>query len=110
MPDQEYAPGTVVKIGGAAEITQVGGGDRAIGVISTNPAYMMNKDLEGGIYVALKGRVPCRVLGAVSKGDDMTSGPNGTAVRDQFGDKIVFGVALEDSDDEGEKIIEVLVL
>jgi len=110
LPDQEYAPGTVVTIGGDAEITQASGGDRAIGVISTNPAYMMNKDLEGGVYVALKGRVPCRVLGPVSKGDDMCPGPNGVAVSDRFGDKKVFGVALESSDDEGEKIIEVLVL
>jgi hypothetical protein len=112
LPDADYEAGTVVMIGGEKEVTACHNGSRAIGVVSTNPAYMMNKDLEGGIYIALKGRVPCKVMGAVTKGNDLVSYKNGTA-RVAGGDDDIgktFAVALESNDNEGEKIIEVLVL
>ena len=68
--DAEYAPGTVVVFGGAAEITQsTDYMDRKVaGVISTNPAHLMNSAAEG-LPVALTGRVPCRVTGKINKGD-----------------------------------------
>ena len=66
LADNEYEPGTVVAVGGEAEVRATVFGDRAIGVVSTAPAYMMNSELEGGTYVALKGRVPCKVVGSVS--------------------------------------------
>jgi hypothetical protein len=109
LPDTDYAPGTVVAIGGEKEITQSMAGDRAIGVVSTNPAFMMNKDLEGGVYVALKGRVPCKVIGAVKKGDRLTAGDNGCAVV-TADCKDVFAVAIESNENLEVKTIEVLVL
>lgn len=111
LPDSEYEPGTVVKVGGDAEITMAGFGDNAIGVISTNPAYMMNKDLEGGVYVALKGRVPVRVLGAVSKGDSLMAAGNGCAQTDDgsAGTRL-FAIALEDNDSPDVKLVECVVL
>jgi hypothetical protein len=109
LPDTDYAPGTVVAIGGEKEITQSMAGDRAIGVVSTNPAFMMNKDLEGGVYVALKGRVPCKVVGAVKKGDRLTAGDNGCAVV-TADCKDVFAVAIESNENLEVKTIEVLVL
>jgi len=104
--DQIYAPGTVVVVGGTAEVTASSEGKRAIGVISTAPAFLMNKDADGQA-VALKGRVPCRVVGAVAKGDELVSADNGCA---KAGNSKVFGVALETSTDTVERVIEIVVL
>jgi len=72
--DSDYASGTVLVFGGEAEVTQSHSSHdtRIAGVVSTNPAYLMN-GAESGIAVALQGRVPCRVLGPVSKGDRVVS-------------------------------------
>jgi hypothetical protein len=109
LADQEYEVGTVVVVGGEAEVTASIAGQRAIGVVSANPAFMMNKDLEGGTYIALKGRVPVKVNGAVKKGDRLTAGDTGCAVVTKEC-KDVFAVALESSDDVGVKLIEAVVL
>jgi hypothetical protein len=109
LADQEYEVGTVVVVGGEAEVTASIAGQRAIGVVSANPAFMMNKDLEGGTYIALKGRVPVKVSGAVKKGDRLTAGDNGCAVVTNEC-KDVFAIALESSDDAGIKLIEAVVL
>ena len=110
MPDTEYTVGTVVMIGGEKEITACTWGKRAIGVISENPAFMMNKDLEGGVYVALKGRVPVKVIGRIKKGDDLIATNDGCAMMAVPHAGGVFAVALESSDDEGVKVVEALVL
>ena len=109
LADQEYETGTVVAVGGDAEVTACTAGSRAIGVVSANPAYMMNSELEGGIYIALKGRVPVKVIGSVKKGDRLTAGNNGCAVAVNEC-KDVFAVALQSSNDDGVKVIEALVL
>ena len=70
VPDRLYEPGTVVVIGGDKEITETNRDHdaRVAGVISTNPAYLMNSESPGQA-VALMGRVPCMVIGPVGKGD-----------------------------------------
>jgi hypothetical protein len=110
LPDAEYDVGTVMMIGGEKEVTASSWGKRAIGVISENPAFMMNKDLEGGVYVALKGRVPVKVIGRIKKGDDLIAANNGCAMMAVPHANGVFAVALESSDDEGVKVIEALVI
>jgi hypothetical protein len=110
LADQEYETGTVVVIGGDAEVTACSAGQRAIGVVSANPAYMMNSELEGGTYIALKGRVPIKVTGAVKKGDSLIAGENGTAISWLSDSNAVFAVALESNNDAGVKVIEALVL
>ena len=110
LADKEYQPGTVVMIGGEAEVTASTWGKRAIGVVSTNPAFMMNKDLEGGTYIALKGRVPVKVTGRIKKGQDLIAADNGCAMMAVPHASGVFAVALESSDDEGIKTIEALIL
>jgi len=107
LPDADYEPGTVVVVGGEKEITASSWGQRAIGVISTNPAYMMNKDLEGGVYVALKGRVPVKISGRVKKGDRLIAGNNGLAVAAVPHANDVFGIALADSETD---IVEAVIL
>jgi hypothetical protein len=109
LADQEYEVGTVVVVGGAAEVTASSYGELAIGVVSANPAFMMNKDLEGGTYIALKGRVPVKVNGEVKKGDRLVAGDWGCA--QVAADRLdVFAIALESSDDAGVKLIEAVVL
>jgi len=107
--DKEYEPGTVVSVcqheGHDVEACKMG--DRALGVVSTNPAFMMNKDADGQ-YIALKGRVPCKVGGAVRKGQRLVAGGNGYAVVGTG--ENVFGIALESSNEEGVKLVEVAVL
>lgn len=111
LPDAEYTVGTVMKVGGDKEVTAAGFGDLAIGVISEKPAFMMNKDLVGGVYVALKGRVPVKVLGPVSKGDQMMPTGNGYARKIVDADTPrVFAVALEDNDGADVKLVECLIL
>jgi hypothetical protein len=83
LADTDYAPGTVLSFGGAAEVT-VSAQDhdpRIAGIVSTNPAYQMNSGLTGNhvVTVALAGRVPCLVQGQVSAGDMMVSAGNGRA-------------------------------
>lgn len=108
LTDEDYEAGTVVAVGGTAEVTACSKGSHVIGVVSTNPAYMMNKDLEGGTYIALKGRVPVKVGGKVQKGDTLVAGQNGYAIPGSEGH--IFGVALESNDDESVKLIESVVL
>jgi hypothetical protein len=71
---------------------------------------MMNKDLEGGTYIALKGRVPCKVYGDVKKGDRLVSGPGGTAMSAHGNFANAFAVALESNGGIDGKLIEALVL
>lgn len=110
LPDADYEVGTVMIIGGEKEVTASKWGKRAIGVVSGNPAYLMNKDLEGGVAVALKGRVPVKVVGSVKKGDELIASDNGCAVVAVPHSSGVFAVALESSDDTGVKLVEALVL
>lgn len=110
LPDTEYEVGTVVVVGGDKEITESTYGQRAIGAISENPAYMMNAELEGGIYVALKGRVPVKVSGPINKGDRLVASYNGTAAQASVVDHNVFAIALESSSLHDVKLVECLIL
>ena len=109
--DDNYAVGTVVMVGGNREVTASSFGKRAIGVVSENPAYLMNSAGKGQ-PIALKGRVKVRVNGHISKGDELIADNNGTARRvdANFKDK-VFAIALEDNADTNtENLIECIVL
>lgn len=120
LADDEYETGTVVTVGGEAEVTACQLGDRAFGAVSANPAFKMNDGLEGGTYIALKGRVPIKVIGTVRKGDKLIAAGGGCAgvagallkfspVRaDSFPD--TFAIALGNSDDEGVKLVEAIIL
>jgi len=108
IADDEYSVGTVLKVGGQAEVTACTPNSRALGVVSDNPAFMMNSELKNGIYVALKGRVPVKVGGRVKKGDTLVAGQNGYA---EVGHShLVFAIALEDNESESIQIIEAVVL
>jgi len=107
LADQEYEPGTVVCIGGVYEITSCGPFNTPAGVISTDPALLMNSELNAGLPVALLGRVPVRVFGPVTKGQKVYADLHGRACRSSEGELI--GIALEDNADEGEKLVECML-
>ena len=110
--DAEYEPGTVVVFGGSKEITQSTTfmDRRVAGVISTNPAYLMNSGADG-LPVALQGRVPCKVIGKIEKGDMLVSSaiPGVAAVTYSPQIGTVIGKALENYDSQEVGIIEVVV-
>jgi hypothetical protein len=110
--DAAIEPGTVVHFGGEQEVSVCDADmcSAVAGVVSTNPAYLMNSEItaEHVVAVAFTGRVPCKVTGTVRKGDLMVSAGNGRA-RAEANPRIgsVIGKALENS--EGEAVIEVVV-
>ena len=111
--DVDYEPGTVLIFDGSAEVTQstTANDRRVAGVVSTNPAHLMNDGLVGGIAVALTGRVPCRVVGMIKKGDlIVTSDILGVAMANndpKMG--TVIGKALGDYNSTEVGVIEVVV-
>ena len=109
LADKEYATGTVVSVGGSAEITASNKGDLAIGVISEHPAFRMNQTLVGGVYVALKGRVPVKVTGPITKGQRLSATDNGYAEL-AVDNTLVFAVALETNLTDLNKIVECVIL
>lgn len=110
LTDDEYDAGTVMSVGGLMEVTASSEGDKAIGVISKSPAFMMNSHLSGGQFVALKGRVPVKVTGTVAKGDRLIAAADGTAKTVSESNADVFAIALEGSDVTEVKLIEAVVL
>ncbi len=119
VADAAYEPGTVLEFGGDQEVTLNTQAltHRVAGVVSTNPAYLMNSECaaEHVAAIALQGRVPCRVTGTVRKGDLLVAAGNGAARAWDFrtnGDNpptgSVIGKALENNN-QAEAIIEVVV-
>lgn len=115
--DAIYEHGTVMVIGGIKEVTasQKYNDHSVIGVVSTNPALMMNSTAgtdNTHPYIALRGRVPCKVFGSIKKGDLLvTSNEIGYAasIDPEITNKFVFAKALEDNF-EGKGLIEVLII
>jgi hypothetical protein len=112
--DASYSPGTVVALGGAAEITRLNEelSDSVFGVISNKPAYLMNAGLEGGLPVAVSGRVPVRVIGMISKGERLVSAGDGLARSAHPGEANSFNVigrALNSKTTIDEGVIEAFV-
>jgi hypothetical protein len=105
LADKEYPIGTVVTVGGSAEVTAITTSDcYVIGVVSEKPAYRMNEGLEGGTYIALTGRVPVQIEGYVVKGDPIWPWKDGKGCGVSNG-KQPFAFALEN----GFNLVECVV-
>jgi hypothetical protein len=114
--DQTYPVGTVLIFGGDKEVTQstTNHSTAIAGTVSENPAFIMNTGLESEFVatVALLGRVPCRVIGPVARGDLLVSSHiPGVAQRIglHYQPGCVIGKALENYNSAEEGIIEVVV-
>jgi hypothetical protein len=116
--EEDYEPGTVVCFGGSKEIhiSDVKGSRRVAGIVSTNPAYIMNQSQTGiPVAVALQGRVPCKVTGTCQKGDIMVSDGAGGAtawyhVATIMHPGMTLGKAIADKTNAELSIIEVASL
>jgi hypothetical protein len=112
--DADYEAGTVVKLGGSEEITMTTAHSdtEVFGVISTDPAFLMNKDAQG-LPVALTGRVPVKVIGAINKGDRLVSSDVPGVARsignDTYDARAIIGRALQNKDNGAEGIIEAVI-
>jgi len=115
VADDKYSVGTVLIFGGDAEVsvTNKKGDTRVAGIVSQNPAYLMNSELdhENSIPLALQGRVPCKVLGRVQKGDLLVSSaiPEYAVVDNNPNVGSIIGKALENKDSDGKAVIEIVV-
>jgi len=115
--NEVLAPGTVVELGGTAEIQAVQSDltDNVFGVISTNVAYLMNSEAgsnETHPPVALSGRVPVRVVGEINKGDRLVSAGNGLARAASINEITAFNVigrSLENKSTVTEGTVEAIV-
>jgi hypothetical protein len=115
--DDNYEPGTVLVFGGDNELTiSTQSHDTSVaGVVSTNPAHLMNGALGGPnvVPLALQGRVPCLVKGPVNKGTvvvaSSTAGVAEALAITRFQPGCVIGKSLENIPDDSIKLIEVVV-
>ena len=104
--DQDYPTGTAMCVGGEAEATACKASCMAIGVISAEPAYLMNSTCDGQA-IGLKGRLPVRVKGTVTKGQPVYAWEDGVCTT--IASTALVGIALESSNDESEKLIECVL-
>jgi hypothetical protein len=115
--DVEMLPGTVVELGGSAEITKSVDelSENVFGVISTRAAYLMNSGAGTDSThppIAMTGRVPVRVTGSIRKGDRLVAAGDGLARAAKTGEATAFNVigrALESKESESLGVIEAIV-
>jgi hypothetical protein len=116
--DAAYAPGTVVALGGAAEVTAVAeeASESVFGVVSGRAAYLMNSGAgtnDTHPAIAMTGRVPVRVIGTVLKGQRLISsniaGVAKAALDGEATSFNVIGRALEDKYTKDEGTIMAVV-
>ena len=117
VADAEYTPGTVIDFGGNNEVTvsTQSHSTQVAGIVSTNPSYLMNATQSGDhvVAVALTGRVPCKVMGSIRKGDRLVSSSvAGVATVldiNNYQPGCIVGKALENYNSDTVGIIEVAV-
>lgn len=112
--DKEYSPGTVLIFGGDKEVTTTNlmNDTRSAGVVTTDPAYVMNREQTGiKVCIALAGRVPCKVVGRVKKGDMLTTAATPGCATKAIDPKLgsIIGKALEDKDYGEAGVIQVAI-
>ena len=115
--DVQLFPGQVVEFNGYEEICQTteSHSTRVAGIVSTDPAYLMNSTLDGEFVsaIALTGRVPCQVVGTINKGDRLVSSDiQGVATvlnMSKYQPGCIIGKALENYDSIIPGVIEVAV-
>ena len=112
--DVQYDPGTVVMFGGTLTEVTIGLGfanEKVAGIVTTNPAQTLNSELENSVAIALVGRVPCKVVGRIYKGDMLTVSDTAGAATRLTHPRIgaLIGKALEDYNSNQVGVIEVMV-
>jgi len=112
--DDDYEPGAVLIFFGVKDVTTTrhDHDPRVAGVVSTNPAYLMNTKTSG-VPLALTGRVPCKVQGPIAKGDLITTsntpGVGQMVDSDRWVPGCVIGKSLEVIKDDSIQVIDIAV-
>lgn len=108
--DLEYEAGTVLVVAAAGDAEATASyqsGARVLGVVSTNPAFIMNDEAEGQA-IALRGRVPVKVVGPIRKGQPLICNQDGKGI---YGDSHnSFAIALESNEEHSVKLVECVIL
>ena len=118
--DTDYEPGTVVVFGGDAELSVTGqhASHAVAGIITTNPAQVYNAECEAGegefvVELALIGRVPCKVIGPIMKGDlivtSESAGYGCAGDPENIKPGTIIGKAISSFNDGLDGVVEVLV-
>jgi hypothetical protein len=108
--DREYETGTVITV--SLDTTAEGTASfeyaqRVLGVVSAKPAFIMNDDLDGQA-LALRGRVPVKVTGAIRKGQPLVANQDGNGIAGDHQNS--FAIALETNLDPNVKLVECVIL
>jgi hypothetical protein len=111
---ENYSTGTNLPAGTAVavctcdthEVAPASASNHCIGVISTDPAYLMNSAADGQ-PVGLKGRLPVRVTGPVKKGQAVYAMAEGVCTT--IATTALVGIALESNDSLVEKLVECVL-
>jgi len=112
--DKDYEVGTVLIFGGEKEVTTTTkyADRRVAGVVSNTAAYLMNQECPGiKVCIALQGRVPVKVVGAVKKGDLLVTSefPGCAVVNNDPKTGTIIGKAISAKDSTDEGTVEVSV-
>jgi hypothetical protein len=116
--DIPYVPGTVLVFGGEHEVaaSTAAMDHRVAGVVSTEPAHLMNSEhqCDHPVAIALRGRIPVQVMGEVRRGDILVTAPNrgmAMAAADPLAvpAACIIGKAMADKTDPGPGTVEVMV-
>ena len=110
---EKIEPGTVVEFGGEHEVQICNSymSTLVAGIVTTDPAYVMNSSIDCTypVAIALQGRIPVKVVGPVKRGDMLVSTNNGHAISCQTPSMgTVLGKALVDFNGESGTI-EIMV-
>ena len=112
--DAQYSAGTVVVVGGDRDVTQStkAHDTRVVGVVTVDPGMTLNAnrgtDLDCPRVVVL-GRVQCKVVGPVAKGDMLTTSdvPGHAQTAHMVVPGTIIGKALQSIESDG--VIEIVV-
>jgi hypothetical protein len=114
--DDSYESGTVLQFGGAKEVTisMEANTNKIAGVVTTAPGFLMNDELndENTVAVALQGRVPCKVIGKIAKGDMLVASAMpgvACAAEGEIKTGTVIGKSLEHYDSDQVGVIEIAI-
>jgi hypothetical protein len=110
LADGVYEVGTVMAIGGEKEITAAGNDMSVIGVVSGSPAFLMNSHLKDSTAVAIKGRVPVKIQGAIRKGDRVGLGETAGCGTKTPNKSDHFAISLQDNDSDAIKLVECFIV
>ncbi len=94
--DIEYEAGTVLGFGGVTEVVKFEQGMVPAGIVSENPGFLLNSEIEG-VYIVLKGRVFCNIEGVANRGDYINASKEGKCISSKNKTELTLGICITPS-------------